>query len=308
MKDLQRERQREESQVEQKENTSEGYNSGSSVGSQENAASPSQESATSGHSNSTNNDHASSNTQSTGGNSGGGNSSAGSQFTSSQRDWTKRYEPKVKTKEEIEILKYDASAKSFSTKEPDENEINAVNKILGAGLSAEEIVTTNYLAQLRFWEDLQNRGYEIANTSQADFLRDVKEDKDYDLTDGKYIHRCYAKGGLLNISPSIWNMITNDRCVVCVFVGDKVNEFFYIRKKQDLLDWIAKDAIIIKLTGTKKVEAVNRLYSEILSDTQGTAYTLIRVAYNETYNSLFADIEYNNFNQTEINDDNIGDD
>lgn len=307
LKDLQRERQQEESQVEQKEKTSEGNNSGSSVGSQENAASPSQESATSGHSNSTNNDHASSNTQSTGGNSGGGNSSAGSQFTSSQRssqrDWTKRYEPKVKTKEEIEILKYDASAKSFSTKEPDENEINAVNKILGGVLSAEEIVTTNYLAQLRFWEDLQNRGYEIANTSQADFLRDVKEDKDYDLTDGKYIHRCYAKGGLLNISPSIWNMITNDRCIVCVFVGDKVNEFFYIRNKQDLLDWIAKDAIIIKLTGTKKVEAVNRLYSEILSDTQGTAYTLIRVAYNETYNSLFADIEYNNYNQTEINDD-----
>ena len=87
----------------------------------------------------------------------------------------------------------------------------------------------------------------------------------------------------------------------------KVNEFFYIHNKKELLDWIAEDAIVIKLTGSEKVEAVNRLYSEILMDTKGTAYTLIRVAYNESYNSLFSDIESNDFNQTDFNDDDYGD-
>ena len=40
---------------------------------------------------------------------------------------------------------------------------------------------------------------------------------------------------------------------------------------------------------------------------KGTAYTLIRVAYNESYNSLFSDIESNDFNQKDINDDDYGD-
>ena len=150
---------------------------------------------------------------------------------------------------------------------------------------------------------MRENGFEISGMSQEEFIRDSQKDKDYELTNGKYIHRCSAKGGVLYISPSIWNKISDDRCIVCVFVGAKVNEFFYIRNKQDLLDWIDKDAIVIKLTGPEKVEAVNRLYSEVLMGTSGTAYTLIRLAYNESYSSLFADIEYNNYSQTEINDD-----
>jgi hypothetical protein len=213
------------------------------------------------------------------------------------------YEPRVPTKEEINRFKYDSSTKTFTSKDPDGDELDALNKILGEGLSAEEIVTENYLAQLRFWESLRENGFEISGMSQEEFIRDSQKDKDYELTNGKYIHRCSAKGGVLYISPSIWNKISDDRCIVCVFVGAKVNEFFYIRNKQDLLDWIDKDAIVIKLTGSEKVEAVNRLYSEILMGTKGTAYTLIRLAYNESYSSLFADIEYNDFSQTEINDD-----
>ena len=213
------------------------------------------------------------------------------------------YEPRVPTKEEINRFKYDSSTKTFTSKDPDGDELDALNKILGEGLSAEEIVTENYLAQLRFWESLRENGFEISGMSQEEFIRDSQKDKDYELTNGKYIHRCSAKGGVLYISPSIWNKISDDRCIVCVFVGAKVNEFFYIRNKQDLLDWIDKDAIVIKLTGPEKVEAVNRLYSEVLMGTSGTAYTLIRLAYNESYSSLFADIEYNNYSQTEINDD-----
>jgi hypothetical protein len=186
-----------------------------------------------------------------------------------------------------------------------DNEYEALNKILGEGLSPEDIVTENYLAQLRFWNSLKENDMAPADITLEDFVRDNK-DGDYELTNGKYVHRCSARGGILHISPSIWNMVTDDRCIICVFVGAKVNEFFYIHNKKELLDWIAEDAIVIKLTGSEKVEAVNKLYSEILMD-KGTAYTLIRVAYNESYNSLFSDMESNDFNQTNFNDDDYGD-
>lgn len=234
-----------------------------------------------------------------------GSNSSRQSSSSSQRQRTSKYEPKTPTEEEIRRFKYQSSTKTFTTEDMQDNEYEALNKILGEGLSPEEIVTENYLAQLRFWNSLKENDMAPADVTLEDFVRDNK-DGDYELTNGKYVHRCSARGGILHISPSIWNMVTDDRCIICVFVGAKVNEFFYIHNKKELLDWIAEDAIVIKLTGSEKVEAVNKLYSEILMD-KGTAYTLIRVAYNESYNSLFSDMESNDFNQTNFNDDDYGD-
>lgn len=234
-----------------------------------------------------------------------GSNSSRQSSSSSQRQRTSKYEPKTPTEEEIRRFKYQSSTKTFTTEDMQDNEYEALNKILGEGISPEEIVTENYLAQLRFWNSLKENDMAPADVSLEDFVRDNK-DGDYELTNGKYVHRCSARGGILHISPSIWNMVTDDRCIICVFVGAKVNEFFYIHNKKELLDWIAEDAIVIKLTGSEKVEAVNKLYSEILMD-KGTAYTLIRVAYNESYNSLFSDMESNDFNQTNFNDDDYGD-
>ena len=234
-----------------------------------------------------------------------GSNSSRQRSSSSQRQRTSNYEPKTPTEEEIKRFKYQSSTKSFTTEDMQDNEREALNKILGDGLSPEEIVTENYLAQLRFWNSLKENNMAPSDVTFEDFVRDNK-DGDYELTNGKYVHRCSARGGILHISPSIWNMVTDDRCIICVFVGAKVNEFFYIHNKKELLDWIAEDAIVIKLTGSEKVKAVNKLYSEILMD-KGTAYTLIRVAYNESYNSLFSDMESNDFNQTNFNDDDYGD-
>ena len=234
-----------------------------------------------------------------------GSNSSRQSSSSSQRQRTSYYEPKTPTEEEIRRFKYQSSTKTFTTEDMQDNEYEALNKILGEGLSPEEIVTENYLAQLRFWNSLKENDLTPTDISLEDFVRNKDKDCDY-KTNGKYVHRCSARGGILHISPSIWNKVTDDRCIICVFVGAKVNEFFYIHNKKELLDWIAEDAIVIKLTGSEKVEAVNRLYSEILMD-KGTAYTLIRVAYNESYNSLFSDIESNDFNQKDINDDDYGD-
>ena len=230
------------------------------------------------------------------------------QKSSSQHRRPNYLEPKVATKEEIQRFKYKTSTKTFTTRELQAEEHDAINRILGDGLTAEQIVTQNYLAQLRFWGSLKDNDLTLVDSiSLEDFIRDSEDDKDYELTNGKYIHRCSAAGGILYVSPSIWNMVSDDRCIICVFVGAKVDEFFYIRNKQDLLDWIADDAILIKLTGDKKVEAVNTLYSEILMDTKGTAYTMIRVAYDEAYNPLFVDLQNNDVSQPKINDDEYGD-
>ena len=234
-----------------------------------------------------------------------GSNSSRQSSSSSQRQRKSNYEPKTPTEEEIRRFKYQSSTKTFTTEDMQDNEYEALNKILGEGLSPEEIVTENYLAQLRFWNSLKENDLTPTDVSLEDFVRNKDKDCDYE-TNGKYVHRCSARGGILHISPSIWNKVTDDRCIICVFVGAKVNEFFYIHNKKELLDWIAEDAIVIKLTGSEKVEAVNRLYSEILMD-KGAAYTLIRVAYNESYNSLFSDIESNDFNQKDINDDDYGD-
>ena len=227
----------------------------------------------------------------------------------SQRQRRTPYEPKAPTLEEINRFKYQTSTKTLSTEEMRGDEYDALNKILGEGLSAEEIIEENYLAQLRFWGSLKENGYIPADSvTIEDFIRNSKEDQDYELANGKYVHRCSARGGVLYVSPSIWNMVTDDRCIICVFVGSKVNEFFYIRNKTDLLNWISEDAIVIKLTGDTRAEAVNKLYSEILRDAKkGSAYTLIRVAYNEVYDSLFAQIQENDANQQVINEDDYGD-
>ena len=232
-------------------------------------------------------------------------SSSSRQFNSNGKPQrTSIYEPKAPTEEEIRRFKYQTSTKTFTTEDMRGEEYEALNKILGDGLTAEQIVEENYLAQLRFWGSLNNNGYTPADSiTLEDFILNSKDDQDYELTNGKYIHRCSATNGILHVSPSIWNMVTDDRCIICVFVGAKVNEFFYIRNKKDLLDWISEDAILIKLTGETRAEAVNKLYSEILRDAKkGSAYTLIRVAYNEVYNSLFAQIQDNEANSQKLDE------
>ncbi len=107
---------------------------------------------------------------------------------------------------------------------------------------------------------------------------------------GKYIHKCRAAGGIMYLSPSIWNKIADDNCVVCVYLGAKANDFMYFNTTEDILKWIGEDDIVIKLTGDEKAYVVEELYSGVLNGVKGTAYTLIRINSNEKYNSLFAPV------------------
>ena len=112
--------------------------------------------------------------------------------------------------------------------------------------------------------------------SEEDFVR--SESVEQRLKGGKYIHKCSAAGGVLYISPSIWNKVADDKCVVLVYLGAKSKDFMYLNGTKDLLTWIGEDDILIKLTGEDRVDVVNTLYRGVLDGVTGTAYTLIRVA------------------------------
>ena len=211
--------------------------------------------------------------------------------------------PKPYSPEDVRNFGSHGVTRTLDVLEPTMSEVAEINRILGEDLSSEQIADQNYLAQLRLYNNLVKRGM-TPNESKDDFVRNAHMKNEHTIIGGKYIHKCSAAGGIMYLSPSIWNKIADDRCVVCVYLGAKSNEFMYFNSIDDILEWIGEDDIVIKLTGEEKADVVEELYSGILNGVKGTAYTLIRINTNEKYNSLFAQLPKNNeINETEENED-----
>lgn len=215
--------------------------------------------------------------------------------------------PKPFSPEDVRNFGSHGVTRTLDVLEPTTSEVEEINRILGEDLSSEQVADQNYLAQLRLYNNLVNRGM-TPEESKDDFVRNAHLKNEHTLHSGKYIHKCSAAGGIMYLSPSIWNKIADDRCVVCVYLGAKSNEFMYFNSIAEILEWIREDDIIIKLTGEEKANVVEKLYSGVLKGVKGTAYTLIRINSNEKYNSLFAQLPTNNdINETEENEDEYGD-
>ena len=211
--------------------------------------------------------------------------------------------PKPFSPEDVRNFGSHGVTRTLEVLEPTTSEVTEINRILGEDLSPEQVADQNYLAQLRLYNNLVKRGM-TPNESKDDFVRNAHMKNEHTITGGKYIHKCSAVGGIMYLSPSIWNKIADDRCVVCVYLGAKANEFMYFNSIDDILKWIGEDDIVIKLTGEEKADVVEELYSGVLDGVKGTAYTLIRINSNEKYNSLFAQLPTNNdINETEENED-----
>jgi hypothetical protein len=211
--------------------------------------------------------------------------------------------PKPYSPEDVRNFGSHGVTRTLEVLEPTTSEVAEINRILGEDLSSEQVADQNYLAQLRLYNNLVNRGM-TPNESKEDFVRNAHMKNEHTINGGKYIHKCSAAGGIMYLSPSIWNKIADDRCVVCVYLDAKSNEFMYFNSIDDILEWIGEDDIVIKLTGEEKADVVEELYSGVLNGVKGTAYTLIRINSNEKYNSLFAQLPTNNdINETEENED-----
>lgn len=211
--------------------------------------------------------------------------------------------PKPYSPEDVRNFGSHGVTRTLEVLEPTTSEVAEINRILGEDLSSEQVADQNYLAQLRLYNNLVNRGM-TPNESKEDFVRNAHMKNEHTINGGKYIHKCSAAGGIMYLSPSIWNKIADDRCVVCVYLGAKSNEFMYFNSIDDILEWVGEDDIVIKLSGEEKADVVEELYSGVLNGVKGTAYTLIRINSNEKYNSLFAQLPTNNdINETEENED-----
>ena len=211
--------------------------------------------------------------------------------------------PKPYSPEDVRNFGSHGVTRTLEVLEPTTSEVAEINRILGEDLSSEQVADQNYLAQLRLYNNLVKRGM-TPNESKDDFVRNAHMKNEHTINGGKYIHKCSAAGGIMYLSPSIWNKIADDRCVVCVYLGAKSNEFMYFNSIDDILEWVGEDDIVIKLTGEEKADVVEELYSGVLNGVKGTAYTLIRINSNEKYNSLFAQLPTNNdINETEEDED-----
>lgn len=197
------------------------------------------------------------------------------------------YEPREWTADDIGRIKSKGVARCLSEGDAEPIEIEQLNNLLGCNMSGEEIADTNYLAQMRLYQNLKNHGEEPEENIE-EFIKSRKIE--HRLSSGKYIHKCSAKYGIVYISPSIWNKVASGRCIICVYLGKRAKDFMYLRSIDDILKWVHEDDILIKLTGEEKTAVVKTLYSGVLNGVSGTAYTMIRVASNAIYNPVFAQL------------------
>lgn len=189
------------------------------------------------------------------------------------------------TKEEIKRLRSNGTPLELESLPATKEELDVLAQ---CGISPEQIADTNYLAQLRLYRNLRNELHEEPEESLADFIRNADDVSEHKMKSGKFVHACSAARGVMYVSPSIWNKMLDDKWVICVYLDGKGKNFHYINTKEEFLKLVQKDDVVIKITGNEKVNVVNDLYSGLLKDVKGTAYTLVRVAARTNMDAVFA--------------------
>ena len=196
----------------------------------------------------------------------------------------RRRHPRPYTPEEIERLRSHGSPLELESLAPTNEEIDILAE---CGISEEQIADTNYLAKLRLYQNLIDRGEE-PEESREEFVKNADDVTTHKMKGGKYIHTCSAARGVMYISPSVWNKVVDGKWVICVYLDGRGKNFHYINSPEEFLDLVKKDDVVIKITGKEKVDVVRKLYTGLLSGTKGTAYTLIRVASRTNMDAVFA--------------------
>lgn len=173
------------------------------------------------------------------------------------------------------------------------------------GMSSDAIANNAYLANYRLYKQIENwknehPEYDIEpEESEADFIRNIPKEggviSDHRLKSGKFMRACSAAGGVLYLSPGIWNMVADNRCMLCIYRGADnnrvANEFLLIKSYDELLEFIGHDDLIVKITGEHRVQIVEFLYNNLNSKvTRGTVYSLIRVSESTSIDNVAAPV------------------
>lgn len=196
-----------------------------------------------------------------------------------------RKHPKIFTKKELERLRSHGTPLELESLPPTREEIDLLAQ---CNIKPEQIADTNYLAQLRLYQNLRNEMHAEPEETMEEFVRNASDVTVHKLKDGRYIHTCSAARGVMYASPSVWNKMVDDKWKICVYLDGQGKNFHYINNAEEFLKLVEKDDVVIKITGKKKVDVVRALYTGILEDAKGTAYTLIRVAARTNMDAVFA--------------------
>ncbi len=189
------------------------------------------------------------------------------------------------TREELERMRSNGTPFELESLPPTQEELDVLSQ---CGISPEQVADTNYLAQLRLYNNLKNDLGEEPEETMEDFVLNADDVTIHRLRGGKYIHACSAARGVMYVSPSVWNKMVDDKWIICVYLNGQGSKFKYINSKEEFLQLVEKDDVVIKITGKEKVDVVNELYSGLLEGVRGTAYTLIRVASRTNMDAVFA--------------------
>lgn len=189
------------------------------------------------------------------------------------------------TKEELKRLSSTGTPLELESLPPTKEELDVLAQ---CGISPEQIADTNYLAQLRLYNNLIHEQGEEPIESLSDFIRNADDVAKHPLKGNKYIHACSAARGVMYVSPSVWNKMLDDKWTICVYLDGKGKNFHYINNKEEFLNLVIKDDVVIKITGKEKVDVVKSLYTGLLENVKGTAYTLVRVAARTNMDAVFA--------------------
>ena len=196
-----------------------------------------------------------------------------------------RKHPKIFTKKELERLRSHGTPLELESLPPTREEIDLLAQ---CNIKPEQIADTNYLAQLRLYQNLRNEMHAEPEETMEEFVRNASDVTVHKLKDGRYIHTCSAARGVMYASPSVWNKMVDDKWKICVYLDGQGKNFHYINNAEEFLKLVEKDDVVIKITGKEKVDVVKTLYGGLLEGAKGTAYTLIRVAARTNMDAVFA--------------------
>ncbi|WP_300969503.1 sacsin N-terminal ATP-binding-like domain-containing protein [Porphyromonas vaginalis] len=189
------------------------------------------------------------------------------------------------THEEIERLRSHGTPLELESLRPTREEIDLLAQ---CNIKPDQIADTNYLAQLRLYQNLKNEMHAEPEETMEEFVRNASDVTVHKLKDGRYIHTCSAARGVMYVSPSVWNNVVNGRWSICVYLDGQGKNFHFINNAEEFLKLVEKDDVVIKITGKEKVAVIKALYGGLLEGVKGTAYTLIRVASRTNMDAVFA--------------------
>lgn len=208
------------------------------------------------------------------------------------------YDPDKTSHRQFFVGKQEAT--TLETKEATEEEISRLSSLLGRAFDRDSIVDENYLVRMRFYNSVKKEIGE-PKMSEKEFISQAH--KYMQTKTGKYVHRCSARGGILYVSPSIWNRVKYENCIICMYYGKKANQFLYIRSQKELMDMIDKDAILVQVTGNDKGRFVNKVYDSKFPGMDGNIYTMIRTIKTHGDDFIFEPSDTSSKNDNEFDPD-----